>query len=402
MPFTSIAVREADQTPTRVVSLHFKSRLELINRFKEHTFSCPDCGSKFCIKKSQGERVFFSHLGDREISCTYGLRSTAEHSECVILLLGELVKRGISENQLIPERRFGNERRADLCLTDQTGKPLIVFEVQLSRMDDREFLARTEFYHRKGIDCIWLFKKENRATARLKLLCERKFGYFYAPFTKNDDELIALSLDDIELLWNERIGEKNRPRYWNHYKFVDWSTEDYTKEQEILDPDLPCPNKVFEVFLSGDTSKLPDYKEYRRCIKKADIERYQSKLEKYYKDNYRLTTVITCKDDDRFTPVAPFPLSSYQYRRKSKSAKSPKEKETIAPIFVGEYQESRYPDRRYQVTSFGHIFNICKPLGTIKTALGTYYHFESTDPEFPEWKGYKFFCFRKEDFTELT
>lgn len=69
---------------------------------------------------------------------------------------------------------------------------------------------------------------------------------------------------------------------------------------------------------------------------------------------------------------------------------------------IGEYCESRHPDRRYRVNSFGQTFKICKPLGTIKTALGTYYHFESVDPEFPEWKGHKFYCFRKEDFTEIT
>jgi hypothetical protein len=69
---------------------------------------------------------------------------------------------------------------------------------------------------------------------------------------------------------------------------------------------------------------------------------------------------------------------------------------------IGEYRESTYPDKIYRVDSYGQIFRKCKPLGIVKTAIGIFYHFESIDPEFPELRGYKFWCFRKEDFTEVT
>ncbi|BBG58096.1 hypothetical protein, partial [uncultured phage] len=46
---------------------------------------------------------------------------------------------------------------------------------------------------------------------------------------------------------------------------------------------------------------------------------------------------------------------------------------------IGQYVPSRYPGKVYRVNSYGRIFPQCKPLGIIKTAIGTYYHFESID-----------------------
>lgn len=315
MPFTSFAVRnlETNSAPSRVVSLYFKSRLELIERFRDYNFLCPDCKSRFCVKKSQGGRVFFSHLGDRETPCSWGERSTAEHSECIILLAEELTKRGIAENRLIPERSFGKERRADLCLTDKDGKPVIVFEIQLSRMDDQEFLARTEFYHQKNIDCIWLFKKNGLATKRLQILCKKKFGYLYPLFREDKSGTLSLT-SCIESIWNDRIGDPDNSRYWNHYHFVNWKTENIEEEQEALSSPTPKPDPL---------------------------------------------------------------------------------------LTLGTYTPST-SGKLYRVNSYGQTFAICKPLGKLETALGTFYHFESVDPEFPDWKGYKFYCFRREDFTQIT
>lgn len=66
---------------------------------------------------------------------------------------------------------------------------------------------------------------------------------------------------------------------------------------------------------------------------------------------------------------------------------------------LGQYISSRYPEKVYRVNSYGCIFPQCKPLGIIKTAIGIYYHFESIDSL---TKGEQFYCFRKEDFQEIS
>lgn len=66
---------------------------------------------------------------------------------------------------------------------------------------------------------------------------------------------------------------------------------------------------------------------------------------------------------------------------------------------IGQYIPPRYPEKVYRVNSYGQIFPRCKPLGIVKTAIGVYYHFESIHPL---TKGEQFYCFRKEDFQEIS
>lgn len=361
MPFKANAVLEANGKKSIVSTLFYSSKLQFLTDHQGKSFSCPGCGSPFCVKSlHQNNRVFFAHLPDKDNKdkqCDYSKRSTKEHDECKAVLAQLLLDQKILRSQIHEELWFGKDRCADMCLTNKKNKKTVVFEVQLSPMSDELFLERTRFYHNQTIDCIWLFKENSRKTQRLEDICKNKFGYLYRLFKTDKDGVVTVEPESFKSFWQDRIGDIDNYNYWSHYDFVNWETENWIEEQKILNPSKIQPINHLKASFSEQLSD--NYSNFTH--KKREFPKYHNSI-----------TLFNTE--------------------KTKHSNVP-------PTSLGQYIPSRYPEKVYRVNSYGRIFPQCKPLGIIKTAIGIYYHFESID-HFT--KGEQFYCFRKEDFTEIS
>jgi len=361
MPFKANAVLGANREKSIVSTLFYLSKLQFLKDHQDKSFSCPGCESPFCVKSlHQNNRVFFAHLpdkDDKDRQCDYSKRSTKEHDECKAVLAQLLLDQKILRSQIHEELWFGKDRCADMCLKNKKNKEIVVFEVQLSPMSDELFLERTKFYHNKGIDCIWLFKENSRKTQRLEDICKNKFGYLYRLFKTDKDGVVTVEPESFKSFWRDRIGDIDNYNYWSYYDFVNWETENWIEEQKILNPSKIQPVNLSSVSFSERLSN-----------KYSNFTHKKKEPQKYYNS-------ITLPDTEKTNHS------------------------NVPPTSLGQYIPSRYPEKVYRVNSYGHIFPRCKPLGIIKTAIGIYYHFESIDHL---TKGEQFYCFRKEDFTEIS
>jgi|GEM_PF-6016037 len=190
MPWTAISEKTGKHVNLALKQV--QSTFFNTNVFKDamgHKFICPNCGNKVSPVKRANTRIYFRHAPIDHNKCTeklVGYDNSNNHFEAVCALcqyLEDKYKENVyrnlyGETYLLTEYSFKNiSRRADIVLFNSENKPIVVHEVQISKISSEEVESRTNDYESIDLECIWHF---GLAAALDKNLTEwfiRKYGY---------------------------------------------------------------------------------------------------------------------------------------------------------------------------------------------------------------------------------
>ena len=174
---------------------------------READYKCPMCNNPVRLKRGNKKIPHFAHISSND--CSYGEGVSEDH-----LVVQKEITEILSSNniQCKLEYRGIKNRRADVFVEYLNNK--IVFEIQHSRIEPQEILARTQDYNNNGCSVIWVMTPTYFAkfaglygTQKIRLSSWQAYilTLFGVIYVWNNNKLYAF---DFETAWgSQRVYE---------------------------------------------------------------------------------------------------------------------------------------------------------------------------------------------------